>query len=204
MLLRFDPRPLKEATPSHDRRSNEREVSIHAPREGGDLVASRTRHARAGFDPRPLEGGARRLARDRAGVSTHASVKEATGSIFPQQEVLHVSIHAPGRRRLQVQDDLAKWEMFRSTPPRRGDSPATIGGVTLAPFRSTPPRKGRRFQLAVRRRDIRFRSAPPRRGDFWRFLSNVREPWFRSTPPRRGDHCPHPAHARMLRSVGIA
>ena len=110
----FNPRPPRGGrhSPLCGRRRL-RDVSIHAPRVGGDAVISTMARDTAGFNPRPPRGG-RPRARSRSVTSTmFQSTPPAWGATASAQTCAHsaaVSIHAPawGATSCSVSPDAAR------------------------------------------------------------------------------------------------
>ena len=99
-------------------------ISIHAPREGGDCSMPLGQHLQVYFNPRPPRGGRQR------------------GTASPQ-----------------------RWTPFQSTPPARGATQNSIWCISSLIFQSTPPARGATL-LAANTYDILllFQSTPPARG----------------------------------------
>ena len=110
-----------------DRLPSERlnDISIHAPREGGDQTARLRYTMNKHFNPRPPRGGATggvvRI-QIREVISIHAPARGATRLICPSQSTITISIHAPreggdgfvGFNMIEICD-------FNPRPPRGGD-----------------------------------------------------------------------------------
>ena len=74
------------------------EISIHAPREGGDSVAAIAGLDTTDFNPRPPRGGRLSLTEKALWKLKFQSTPPARGATWPPQIKLHssmISIHAP-------------------------------------------------------------------------------------------------------------
>ena len=102
-------------------------ISIHAPREGGDrfLVAGLGRHEH--FNPRPPRGGRPKM----------DSIADSTTPNFNPRP--------PRGGRQKVTKSVASTAEFQSTPPARGATPRWYSyPVEIDHFNPRPPRGGRR------------------------------------------------------------
>ena len=74
-------------------------ISIHAPREGGDVIPLRIPKMQGDFNPRPPRGGRRRLHRQRrcrhSSFQSTPPARGATQRRGIQRRILRISIHAP-------------------------------------------------------------------------------------------------------------
>ena len=144
-------------------------ISIHAPREGGDLRVCRQQQDGCYFNPRPPRGGRRH--RDLAGDC-----------------VTYFNPRPPrGGRHSNAIDPIGRYQ-FQSTPPARG---ATAGQccypVVVYRFQSTPPARGATAILPCRRPAISISIHAPREGgDDDLYDCNYLMFQFQSTPPARG------------------
>ena len=123
-------------------------ISIHAPREGGDVHDGPGGRMGQHFNPRPPRGGRR---------------QELRGL----RRMADISIHAPREGGdVGLTRDQIKPALFQSTPPARGAT-ALVGadqiGV-LGDFNPRPPRGGRRRGWGGSGGEIIFQSTPPARG----------------------------------------
>ena len=123
------------------------DISIHAPREGGDLRSLQISNKQLNFNPRPPRGG-RLLAVLRIGV------------------VHRISIHAPreGGDLQVVQHGIVRLGISIHAPREGGD-----GGLLATPYTRTisihAPREGGDRALAAHPRSLSlFQSTPPARG----------------------------------------
>ena len=123
--------PARGATTIHIDKPNARQISIHAPREGGRRRRSiRARRGRA-FQSTPPRGGRPRPSPPRS-CPSYFNPRPPRGG---RRHIRHrdtiqamISIHAPARgatywRRIQRRQPL-----FQSTPPARGATRATCRG----------------------------------------------------------------------------
>ena len=120
-------------------------------------------------------------------VSIHAPAKGRRPRYSRASQASLVSIHAPAKGRQHDRACVGILILFRSTPPRRGDSTRPLWRPYQARF-DPRPREG---ATADRRTDLwqngRF-DPRPREGATSCASSFARKPLtFRSTPPRRGD-----------------
>ena len=100
------------------------DISIHAPREGGDGAFSQYRESHRYFNPRPPRGG--RLKGITAGrhpllFQSTPPARGATPSRFANCSTIYA---------------------FQSTPPARGATPGPRSQSSLCRFQSTPPCEG--------------------------------------------------------------
>ena len=145
------------------------DISIHAPREGGDVAVAVFCFPCIHFNPRPPRGG--RLERGVAGrvSGVFQSTPPARGatlllcSLFP---VSRISIHAPREGGDPHHCPKCKKTCkFQSTPPARGAT-VTVGIAVLVhdDFNPRPPRGGRLCTGCSCLMCYRFQSTPPARG----------------------------------------
>ena len=100
------------------------DISIHAPREGGDvlLVAGR---------------GILGL------ISIHAPREGGDNELLTLGGVFDISIHAPREGGDSITSEQIQREIgFQSTPPARGATATPLTKVSIAEFQSTPPARG--------------------------------------------------------------
>ena len=146
-----------------------REISIHAPREGGDSQMLRNGFTISYFNPRPPRGGRLRDGR----------TSRPNRDFNPRPP--------RGGRRFARPHPFQRLQRFQSTPPARG---ATLMTSTLSlsaiHFNPRPPRGGRPRDEPQSLTNKGFQSTPPARGatagyflDRWKLV-------FQSTPPARG------------------
>ena len=73
-------------------------ISIHAPREGGDCCLGRSDNLSRYFNPRPPRGGRlwiQWMLCDSKGISIHAPREGGDGRNYQKQAISFISIHAP-------------------------------------------------------------------------------------------------------------
>ena len=166
-------------------------ISIHAPREGGDLTRSEIKTRSEDFNPRPPRGGRRPkmpIAPPRSNFNPRPPRGGRPSGTAHLTEVRDISIHAP-----REGGDLGFPTMrvgnrtFQSTPPARGATTNVLDGVGIAVFQSTPPARGATFFVVIFYKCAGFQSTPPARGATPKVLPVPRPPTtFQSTPPARG------------------
>ena len=123
------------------------QISIHAPREGGDVWTIWKQRLRRYFNPRPPRGGRLsqgcRLERCYRSISIHAPREGGDFQIMTVNMFHVISIHAP-----REGGDL----LCGHASPKNRD------------FNPRPPRGGRRHNMAFPISNILFQSTPPARG----------------------------------------
>ena len=103
-------------------------ISIHAPREGGDRSSvSLAYRSTKDFNPRPPRGGRHRCAASSRPGRKNFNPRPPRGG-------------RPARRYPRPGID-----RFQSTPPARGATPRRRGTVVSPQFQSTPPARGATF-----------------------------------------------------------
>ena len=144
------------------------DISIHAPRVGGDSPLLLAGRCNTYFNPRPPCGGRQeKWGRSwRAmNISIHAprvggdQYSDTMSSMWPK----HFNPRPPcGGRREVVRRDGTVGEIFQSTPPVWGaTAPWRLGAIHGPPFQSTPPVWGA-TSLGVRDLGaVEFQSTPP-------------------------------------------
>ena len=98
-------------------------ISIHAPRAGGDMMIISSRKVGGNFNPRPPCGGRRWSAWQSWSQASFQSTPPVRGATHPRLPAVftgRISIHAP-----RAGGDVEGWEarettLFQSTPPVRG------------------------------------------------------------------------------------
>ena len=152
-------------------------ISIHAPREGGDQNGRTIKILSIHFNPRPPRGGRRYMHEHPQGgraISIHAPREggdfrfTADGLIIgisihapreggdPEGGLTHdqretISIHAPreGGDRVDIVVDILPLR-FQSTPPARGATEVCRSSDATIEFQSTPPARGATRILGMR------------------------------------------------------
>ena len=90
--------PARGATAKLDEMEAYYNISIHAPREGGDAISRNKSTKAAYFNPRPPRGGRRNSSKNIAVVSLFQSTPPARGATKdkrPLRVFIGISIHAP-------------------------------------------------------------------------------------------------------------
>ena len=122
-------------------------ISIHAPREGGDVWRAIRSHPLSYFNPRPPRGGRHAFLKKRAAEDPFQSTPPARGATFR------------GIERHENRGD------FNPRPPRGGRPRGLRHARALAGnFNPRPPRGGRRTTPPSLRGWRVFQSTPPARG----------------------------------------
>ena len=123
------------------------EISIHAPREGGDCIKHFLTVRKYYFNPRPPRGGRLSPPFQNSLPRLFQSTPPARGATTMnewQQQIAEISIHAPREGGDQMAWAKAKADrVFQSTPPARGAtgrSPLAL--LPARSFQSTPPARG--------------------------------------------------------------
>ena len=163
-------------------------ISIHAPREGGDLISQTLEPEIGHFNPRPPRGGRldplSTMRRDGLFQSTPPA-RGATFSRYKFPHLLMISIHAP-----REGGDPSRWCISIHAPREGGDRCGVFAVVRISDFNPRPPRGGR---LHVQRPDARstqFQSTPPARGATQAAGAYQRQSGdFNPRPPRGGRLC---------------
>ena len=120
-------------------------ISIHAPREGGDLLSQSGPRNCFYFNPRPPRGGRQGLKLRRSYAKTFQSTPPARGatSIFwARFWILSFQSTPPARGATTINQNHSKKNKFQSTPPARGATVSQSGPRNCFLFQSTPPARG--------------------------------------------------------------
>ena len=166
--------PREGGDDSHSSPTSLGSISIHAPREGGDHLQQGGQHPRRHFNPRPPRGGRHTGERPALQADPHFNPRPPRGG-RPQLLRVHVdvlriiSIHAPreGGDFVSLQQVVYCAEKFQSTPPARG--------ATCQNIRSRPVESGY------------FNPRPPRGGRPPLLSMRTTTAWyFNPRPPRGG------------------
>ena len=144
------------------------DISIHAPREGGDGAGNRSISAAVNFNPRPPRGGRRSPQSCRLLPHRFQSTPPARGATS-----------GPGPRCRRPSD-------FNPRPPRGGRRWPAPDSPGSRYFNPRPPRGGRRGCRATESRHRHFNPRPPRGGRRQKRRDDVNALRFQSTPPARG------------------
>ena len=168
--LDFNPRPPRGGR--HHPHNNDRQkdiISIHAPREGGDIVIHILSRSQIISIHAPREGG-------------DQTAKDADAAT-------DISIHAPREGGdPKISKPTANSGKFQSTPPARGAT--FVYGCSAyfsGHFNPRPPRGGRPGWITGTASGLGISIHAPREGgDFCCFCSDFQIDSFQSTPPARG------------------
>ena len=121
-------------------------ISIHAPREGGDLIRDTILSSLVYFNPRPPRGGRR-------------------FRFFQPLKLVDFNPRPPrGGRRFMKMGNAAAPSQFQSTPPARGATHPMAANRGAYIFQSTPPARGATPTPFNARGGYTFQSTPPARG----------------------------------------
>ena len=143
-------------------------ISIHAPREGGDQKGGVLWMVKSNFNPRPPRGGRLRVTEDGWWRSEFQSTPPARGATGAAGDCLQLGL-------------------FQSTPPARGATCWCHARPTGHAISIHAPREG--GDAASRRRLVGlsyFNPRPPRGGRLEPVQIGVVRLEFQSTPPARG------------------
>ena len=163
--------PARGATRFHVVLQCDVEISIHAPREGGDRSNASEGQSDNDFNPRPPRGGRRLVERccvafhvisihapreggdltvrqkyyNEIGISIHAPREGGDLYLDGLDHFVKISIHAPREGGDYAGIDIdAAISQFQSTPPARGATEARLAAIKQENFNPRPPRGGRR------------------------------------------------------------
>ena len=183
--------PARGATAGGDGHDAQRDVSIRAPRAGGDSCRPRCLRGSRCFNPRPPRGGRPEKTLEmleRVTVSIRAP--RAGGDVWNEGKPRMLGCFNPrpprgGRPRTIEDDDPA--EAFQSAPPARGATRLrAVACRRSRGFNPRPPRGGRRGRGGEAACPLGFNPRPPRGGRPVRDLCLDHLPEFQSAPPARG------------------
>ena len=148
------------------------DISIHAPREGGDRRDFYPLLDRLDFNPRPPRGGRRWSGMYKPNAQKHFNPRPpARGatevSTFPTW-LLYISIHAPREGGDQyIFEHMFSASISIHAPREGGDISFHLKPVFLLIFQSTPPARGATFHgRAALGRNVISIHAPREGGDF--------------------------------------
>ena len=138
--------PARGATAGHYLTVPAQVISIHAPREGGDMGASRSARALKNFNPRPPRGG-RQDCLVPCPCPAYFNPRPPRGGrlIFASHLCMghFISIHAPREGGDGVDlPNAVLLRYFNPRPPRGGRLVAAMRDDTRVIFQSTPPARG--------------------------------------------------------------
>ena len=190
MLFQSTP-PARGATLIRPTLDSGRNISIHAPREGGDHPLLPFCQSHIDFNPRPPRGGRRNYPLKkpvRLQFQSTPPARGATRTSYSSTAFRIISIHAP-----REGGDLAGHLqavfvcLFQSTPPARGATSRSMVWPTVVLFQSTPPARGATAVSPVPSARVKFQSTPPARGATAHILrSRCPTAHFNPRPPRGG------------------
>ena len=122
------------------------DISIHAPREGGDSKALQPVAIHFYFNPRPPRGGRRQAVLPTAPPYMHFNPRPPRGGRLrgPGARVVFVDFNPrpPARGATVLYDWLSFTSKFQSTPPARGATSIPSPATMIFRFQSTPPARG--------------------------------------------------------------
>ena len=124
-------------------------ISIHAPREGGDADGQPLVLHREHFNPRPPRGGRPQLVYTVTTLLQFQSTPPARGATLSQPlralPSRHFNPRPPRGGRRCCSRCQGWWQQFQSTPPARGATYLIVDDLhQLVHFNPRPPRGGRR------------------------------------------------------------
>ena len=139
--------PARGATRQDGRHGSLVDISIHAPREGGDHHASSHWRHRAHFNPRPPRGGRRpwrRFSSARRWISIHAPREGGDGGWRSSKRLtIYFNPRPPrGGRRLPLRHCRSVHVISIHAPREGGDRKRPSTPLPPPTFQSTPPARG--------------------------------------------------------------
>ena len=168
-------------------------ISIHAPREGGDLKSRWGEAQPLDFNPRPPRGGRRETGPQGEQGPQDFNPRPPRGGAtdIPQhvRDELTISIHAPREGGDSLCELLVNGnhENFNPRPPRGGRPNQYPYIASSRYFNPRPPRGGRQLTVSCAVTDSHFNPRPPRGGRRWSVSCGmVRYDHFNPRPPRGG------------------
>ena len=166
----FNPRPPRGGRlVGRDTFFSDDEISIHAPREGGDTSGEEIDITFGISIHAPREGGDRRTIRltlPPFGCQSTPPARGATRRRPSCGAYAVISIHAPREGGdFRILRNSTTRTQFQSTPPARGATKSSLASDrAFEYFNPRPPRGGRRYLRRVEARLYGFQSTPPARG----------------------------------------
>ena len=148
------------------------DISIHAPREGGDAVSGNDGDSYYLFQSTPPARG-------------------ATLYSYIDKRIFYISIHAPREGGdVEVFAGRFRYLIFQSTPPARGATSGSSWMISGAGyFNPRPPRGGRQLQSYSHPANHQISIHAPREGgDHGGWSARHRQVHFNPRPPRGGRH----------------
>ena len=145
------------------------DISIHAPREGGDYHALRGMSRGGIFQSTPPARGATAGKGDAGAdpaISIHAPREGGDGALMERERVYFEFQSTPPARgaTIQPQHDAGRGHISIHAPREGGDHGWAQGVCQRCDFNPRPPRGGRPRTLEDWERGVRFQSTPPARG----------------------------------------
>ena len=138
--------PARGATTAYRRCLQNRHISIHAPREGGDDKRIMAALGIKNFNPRPPRGGRRLLIHRPRSLKEFQSTPPARGATNRTRSEMHLTI-------------------FQSTPPARGATQHSgQRQAAVRYFNPRPPRGGRPYHIRIRYNITKISIHAPARG----------------------------------------
>ena len=169
------------------------DISIHAPREGGDTASQKHHQPKRNFNPRPpARGGDVLRGCIPCIMSSFQSTPPARGATADhaiQYRKILISIHAPreGGDRNNFCTVYHFRPYFNPRPPRGGRRRVFFSSSEEFSISIHAPREGGDFLMTSSNRiSGRFQSTPPARGATMRLPISHSPLLFQSTPPARG------------------
>ena len=146
--------PARGATKPSGKRHTRFYISIHAPREGGDLCGADGDRQHHHFNPRPPRGGRRvnyQAVQTSVKFQSTPPARGATGSPpRPRTASTYFNPRPPRGGRRDLLSDLRKIEAISIHAPREGgDMTPNLSVLTMATFQSTPPARGATARLRM-------------------------------------------------------
>ena len=166
-------------------------ISIHAPREGGDVPRAHGLRLLRDFNPRPREGGDVHFPINSRDMFQFQSTPPARGGdgvvkcVLPPDKDFNPRPPRGGRRRRSQR--LPPLTHFNPRPPRGGRPDGYMATIRTYRFQSTPPARGATSNIRKLTDEMEiFQSTPPARGATIDSRTNILNGLFQSTPPARG------------------
>ena len=189
--VNFNPRPPRGGRPSHSlHHAHRKRISIHAPREGGDMILSRLFTMPLIFQSTPPARGATARQDARCRFVLFQSTPPARGATTVQScgfLATRISIHAPREGGDGGTPALSDYIRISIHAPREGGDALRLDQLHIIDISIHAPREGGDGQAASHRPHLRhFNPRPPRGGRPYLLGNGVTFAEFQSTPPARG------------------
>ena len=144
----FQSAPPREGGDEHIEASHgDLDISIHAPREGGDINEATTVYTDSVFQSTPPARGATLFLQPRQPLPVDFNPRPPRGGRLRGHYVVHLlsvfNPRPPRGGRLRPTPCASLYTSFQSTPPARGATLSVILTTPAPAFQSTPPRGGR-------------------------------------------------------------